>query len=311
MKAVVLGYHTMGVLGLDALCRHGFDIAAVFTHRDNPDEEIWWPSLAEKADRDRIPVHFPDDLRGPAIVETIAAYAPDIFFSFYYRTLVPLHILDLAPRGGLNLHGSLLPRLRGRAPVNWALVLGEKQTGVSLHYMVEKPDAGDLVDQEPVSIDFEDTAFSLFGKLEQAAKVVLDRSLPAIRDGRARARPMDLSKGSYFGGRRPADGSIDWSRDASKIYDLIRAVTHPYPGAFTFLDGKRIRVWWALPCAGEGAAGTILSSDAEGVVVAAGKAALRLIMIQPDGGPESPACALVRLLDLEPGRKLGSKGFGQ
>ncbi|HEY4594200.1 MAG TPA: formyltransferase family protein, partial [Thermoanaerobaculia bacterium] len=156
MKAVVLGYHTMGCLGFDALLRHGFEVAAVLTHRDDPREEIWWDSLAARAEARGVPVHYPQDPKSPEFHDLIASYAPDFLFSFYYRYMIPPAVLELAPRGALNLHGSLLPRYRGRAPVNWVLVEGESETGVSLHYMVAKPDAGDLVDQEAVAIDFAD-----------------------------------------------------------------------------------------------------------------------------------------------------------
>lgn len=308
MKALVLGYHTMGCVGFDALLRHGFEVAAVVTHRDDPDEEIWWESLAQRAADRGVAVHFAEDVGPPALGRLVAGYAPDFLFSFYFRQLLPAAVLELAPRGALNLHGSLLPKLRGRAPVNWALVHGEERTGVSLHYMVDKPDAGDLVDQEAVDVEPEDTAFSLYGKLETAAARLLDRALPALRDGTARAVPMDLSAGSYFGGRRPQDGLIAWDADARSIYNLVRAVTHPYPGAFTYLDGRKLAVWWALPCPGDGEPGTVLSADAEGVVVAAGRGALRLIVIQLDGQPETPACSMVRTLDLTPGRRLGSEG---
>ncbi|MCB1056141.1 MAG: formyltransferase [Acidobacteria bacterium] len=297
----------MGCVGFDALLRHGFDVVAVLSHRDDPHEEIWWESLAERAAERGVAVHFPESMKDPAVHDLIAGYRPDFLFSFYFRYMIPPAILELAPRGALNLHGSLLPRLRGRAPVNWALVEGEEQTGVSLHYMVAKPDAGDLVDQEAVPIALHDTAFSLYAKLEDAAATVLDRALPALREGTAEARPLDLAAGSYRGGRRPDDGLVDWSSSARRIYDLVRAVTHPYPGAFTYLDGQKLFVWWALAGAGAGTPGEILSVDLDGVVVAAGDGAVRLISIQPEGLPESPAVALSDLLGLVPGRIFDSK----
>lgn len=307
MRAVVLGYHTMGCLGFEALLAHGFEVAAVFTHRDDPREEVWWDSLAARAEARGVPVCFAEDVAGPAARDLIAAYAPDFLFSFYFRSMIPPDVLALAPRGALNLHGSLLPRYRGRAPVNWVLVEGESETGVSLHYMVEKPDAGDLVDQERVAIDAADTAFTLYGKLERAAQRLLDRALPALAAGTAKAVPLDLSQGSYRGGRKPADGRIDWSWSARRIYDLVRAVTHPYPGAFTTLRGRRLLVWWALPVAGEpdAAPGTVTTVDAEGVTVAAGDGGVRLVTLQLEGQPELPACSLALAAAVAPGERLG------
>ena len=309
MRAVVFGYHTMGCLGFEALLAHGFEVAAVFTHRDDPREEIWWESLAAKAEARGVPVHFPESGGDPAVTDLVAACAPDFLFSFYYRFMIPPAVLALAPRGALNLHGSLLPRYRGRAPVNWVLDEGQTETGVSLHYMVEKPDAGDLVDQERVAIDTADTAFTLYGKLERAARRLLDRALPALAAGTAQPVPLDLAHGSYRGGRKPADGRIDWSWSARRIYDLVRAVTHPYPGAFTTLRGATLLVWWALPVAAHGAPaaepGTVTCVSAEGVTVAAGDGGVRLVTLQLAGQPEQPACSLALAAQVAPGERLG------
>jgi methionyl-tRNA formyltransferase len=320
-RAVVLGYHTMGCLGFDALRRHGYEVAAVLTHPDDPREEIWWESLAAQAEAAGVPVHTPESSKGEDFRKVIASYDPDFLFSFYYRFMIPAEVLALAPRGALNLHGSLLPRYRGRAPVNWVLVEGETETGVSLHYMVAQPDAGDLVDQERVAIDPADTAFTLYGKLEAAATVLLDRALPALAAdsadaadaaGAARRVPLDLSQGSYRGGRKPADGLIDWSWPARRIYDLVRGVTHPYPGAFTTLGGRRLLVWWSLPVetprdAAPGTVpGTIISVDREGITVAAGDGAVRLITLQLAGQPELPAVSLALAAGLTAGARLGS-----
>jgi methionyl-tRNA formyltransferase len=307
LRAVVLGYHTMGCLGFEALLRHGFEVAAVLTHRDDPREEVWWDSLAARAEARNIPVHYLEDPKSPAFRELIASYAPDFLFSFYYRYLIPAEVLEIAPRGALNLHGSLLPRYRGRAPVNWVLVEGEGETGVSLHYMVAKPDAGDLVDQERVAIEPADTAFTLYGKLERAGGRLLDRALPALAAGTAKPIPMDLSKGSYRGGRKPADGRIDWSWPARRIYDLVRGVTHPYPGAFTTLRGAKLLVWWALTLDGvpDAAPGTVTAVDRDGITVAAGEGSVRLITLQLDGQPELPACSLALAAGIAPGERLG------
>lgn len=315
MRAVVFGYHTMGCLGLDALQRHGFSVPAVFTHRDDPHEEIWWESLADRAASRGIPVHYPEkaEMGDPAFAARVAGYAPDFLFSFYFRFMIPPQVLALAPRGALNLHGSLLPRYRGRAPVNWVLVEGQSETGVTLHHMVAKPDAGAIVDQERVAIDFEDTALSLFRKLEPAAVRLLDRALPRLAAGTAEARPMDLAAGCYRGGRRPEDGRIDWSWPARRIYDLVRAVTHPYPGAFTETAGGRLLVWWAVPIA-EAAAGTrrapgtLVDLRGDEVRVATGDGLLALRRCQRVGSEEGDAAAVLRSLGMAPGMRLGAAG---
>jgi methionyl-tRNA formyltransferase len=307
MKALVMGYHTMGCLGFDALRRNGFEIPAVFTHHDDPSEEIWWDSLAERAQSAGVPVHYPESMKAPAMRDLVAFYEPDFIFSFYFRFMIPPEILSLARLGALNLHGSLLPKYRGRAPVNWVLVNGETETGVSLHYMVAKPDAGDLVDQEPVAIAFEETPLTLYRKLEEAAVKVLDRSLPLLMQGHAPSRPLDLTQGTYYGGRRPEDGLLNWQWPALKLFYLIRGVTHPYPGAFTYFRGRKLFVWWGRPEGNSAGspAGTVMIATAEGLVVSTGEGALRITQCQFEGEPEYDGYTLSTLHGILPGARLG------
>ena len=170
------------------------------------------------------------------------ALAPYFLFSFYYRRMLQGELLAAATRGAFNMHGSLLPKYRGRVPVNWAIIRGERETGATLHEMVAKPDAGRIVDQQAVPILPDDTALEVFNKVTVAAEIVLDRSLPALIAGTAVLRAQDLSQGGYFGGRRPEDGRIDWSRSARAVHDLVRAVAPPYPGAFSDIAGVRVRI---------------------------------------------------------------------
>ncbi len=172
----------------------------------------------------------------------MAALAPDFIFSFYYRHMLPAQLLRAARRGAYNMHGSLLPKYRGRVPVNWAVLHGERETGATLHEMVDKPDAGRIVDQMAVPILPDDRALDVMRKVTVAAELVLDRALPRLVDGTARLVPQDLAQGGYFGARRPEDGRIDWSQGARQIHDLVRAVAPPYPGAFTMLGAQRLRV---------------------------------------------------------------------
>jgi len=248
MKAVVFAYHDMGITGLNAVLRAGFNIQAIFTHDDNPAENCWFASVKDwGAERD-IPTYRPESVNSPEWVLKIRGLEPDVIFSFYYRNLLNDEILQIPAAGAFNLHGSLLPAYRGRVPVNWVLVNGETETGVTLHYMVKRADAGDIVSQRRVSIEFEDTAHSLFKKLLQAADSLLEETLPMIIAGQTPRIKQDLGKGSYFGRRRPEDGRIDWQWPAIRIYNLIRAVTEPYPGAFCYSpDGQKLIIWWAVP----------------------------------------------------------------
>ena len=257
LRAIVFAYHNMGIVGIRALLDHGFTIPMVFSHEDDPKENRWFGSVAELCRERGIPVFSPKDVNAPPWPDRIRTASPDLLFSFYYRSMLKKEILEIPPLGAMNLHGSLLPKYRGRAPVNWVLVKGETETGVTLHFMTEKPDAGDIVGQAAVPIAFDDTALTLFGKMESAASRLLGDLLPRIAGGEIPRLPNDVARGSYFGGRRPEDGRIDWSRPSVEIYNLVRAVTRPYPGAFAELAGEKLTVWWAIPLPGE--AGRMLS----------------------------------------------------
>ena len=241
-SAVVFAYHNVGVRCLSVLLAHGIDVPLVVTHRDAAGEKIWFESVAALAGRSGIACATPDDPNAPEFVGRIRSLAPDFAFSFYYRQMLKPEFLALAPRGAFNMHGSLLPKYRGRVPVNWAIIHGERETGATLHEMVARPDAGRIVDQQCVPILPDDTALEVFNKVTVAAEIVLDRSLPGLVSGTARLRAQDLSQGGYFGARRPEDGRIDWSQAARSTHDLVRAVAPPYPGAFCQLDGRTLRV---------------------------------------------------------------------
>lgn len=286
-KVVVCAYHNVGFRCLAELLRQGARVEAVFTHEDSPTEEIWFSSVRELAEREGIPC-LVSDVNLPENEEFLRALEPDFLFSFYYRLMIRKGILAIPTYGALNLHGSFLPKYRGRVPVNWVVINGETETGATLHYMVEKPDAGDIVDQEKVFIEFTDTAHDVFSKVTDAAERVIARSWPLLRAGRAARIPMALAEGSYFGGRKPADGLIDWNRPAVEIYNLIRGVTRPYPGAFTFLEGRKVFVWQAWPVAGQGRAGEIVSDRPLRVGTGDGLLEIRSLQVEP-GQEQDPA----------------------
>lgn len=283
MKLVVCAYHNVGYRCLEELLRQGAEVARVFTHEDNPNEEIWFSSVRALAEKHGIPVTT-TDISLPENAALLREISPDFLFSFYYRNMIKVEILDIPKRGALNLHGSYLPKYRGRVPVNWAVINGETEAGATLHYMVEKPDAGDIVDREKVAIEFTDTAHDVFHKVTDAAMRVISRSWPLLRDDVAPRIPMNLAEGSYFGGRKPADGLIDWTRTAVQIYNLVRGVTHPYPGAFTFLDGQKIVVWQAWPMEGNAAPGAIVSANP--LLIGTGEGLLEIRSLQAEGENE-------------------------
>ncbi|MCP3867404.1 MAG: formyltransferase [Gammaproteobacteria bacterium] len=241
-SAVVFAYHQVGVRCLNALLARKVAVSLVVTHRDDRDENIWWESVADLARLAGIPVITPDDPNDPQVVKQVGACRPDFIFSFYYRHMLKAPLLQIPAKGAYNMHGSLLPSYRGRVPVNWALVKGESESGMTLHRMELKPDAGHILGRKAVAILPNDTAKDLFMKLVCAAESLLLKVLPDLLRGAAREQPMDLKQGSYFGGRCPEDGRIDWSRKAWEIHNLIRAVAPPYPGAFTDIGDTRLMI---------------------------------------------------------------------
>jgi methionyl-tRNA formyltransferase len=242
LHAVVFAYHDVGVNCLKALLAGGIKVDLVVTLQDDPNENIWFGSVAKLCADQNVPYITPSANELVQLIPRLQTLAPDYIFSFYYRYMIPAQILVFAKIAALNMHGSLLPKYRGRAPVNWAILHGETQTGASLHVMEVKPDAGDIVGQSAVGIGPDETATDVFSKVSQAAVTVIEEVLPSLMQGRVPRRPNDLQKGSYFGGRKPADGQIHWNQKAAQVHNLVRAVAPPYPGAFTDHQGKTMTV---------------------------------------------------------------------
>jgi UDP-4-amino-4-deoxy-L-arabinose formyltransferase/UDP-glucuronic acid dehydrogenase (UDP-4-keto-hexauronic acid decarboxylating) len=305
MKVVVLGYHSIGCVGIELLIANGFEIEAVFTHVDDPNENIWFDSVAELAAEKGIPVYAPEDINHPVWEKRIREMEPDLIFSFYYRDMVKSRILEIPKSGCINLHGSLLPAYRGRSPVNWVLVNGETETGVTLHYMTPAADAGDIIAQRSIPVSYFDTARTLFRKSIAEAETLLADTLPAIKEGSAPRTPQDSSKASYYGGRRPSDGEIDWAKSADEIRNLVRAVTKPYPGAFTYVSDRKALVWQvtAKNDVTQATPGTIISIDP--LIVACGSGTVRVESAQLETGVVCSGKQFAKDALLQPNMKFG------
>ena len=242
-RIVVFAYSDVGHACLSLLLERGANVVAVYSHKDAPGETLWFPSVADLARKKGIPLHLNADFKTENDIEVFTALIPDLILSFYYRELVPAAAFEQAHLGAFNMHGSLLPKYRGRAPVNWAVALGEKETGATLHVMTALADAGDIVDQEAVPIGPDDTAAEVQAHVKDAAVIVLGRQLDALYAGTAPRKPQDKSAATKFGRRRPEDGEIVWSRPAADIHNLVRAVSHPYPGAYAAVAGATLKIW--------------------------------------------------------------------
>ena len=287
-RAVVFGYHDVGVRCLETLLSGGVDVPLVVTVRDDPHETQWFGSVAATAAEYGIETVTPADPNTPDMQQRLAELQPDFIFSFYYRSLLGAPLLSAARLGALNMHGSLLPRYRGRAPVNWAILHGERETGATLHYMVERADAGDIVDQLAVPILQNDDARAVFGKVTVAAEVILARSLPGLIAGTAPRLRQTVEQGQYFGRRRPEDGRIDWTWSAEQIHNLVRAVAPPFPGAFASVGDQRwiIQKTRVVSRAGEPVPqARLISVDGQCYVECVDGSVLHLIKVASQDGP--------------------------
>jgi methionyl-tRNA formyltransferase len=303
---VVCAYSEVGHACLEELLELGADVRLVVTHDDAPGEAIWFSSVVDRARAAGIPVIQPFDVNAPDSVARIAETEPDLLFSFYFRQMIKTALLGLPRLGALNLHGSLLPNYRGRAPVNWVLVHGEQETGVTLHYMDPKPDHGDIVARRAVPITRDDTALTLTRKLAAAGRAVLREMLPRLLEGTAPRQRQDHSRSHYFGGRKPADGEIDWSAPAETARNLVRAVTRPWPGAFTWYRDRKLLIWRAETRTGNAAAGEIVVAPDATVCVGTGDGLLELLEVSEDGDAESISAAeWLRVSGAAPGKRLG------
>ena len=241
MRCIVFAYSQLGYDCLQHIIEETpYTVVAVVTHEHNPSEHIWFDSVKDLAAHHGIDVLTPETLKDEAIQHQINAYQADAIFSFYYRNMIPEAILNRPTLGAYNMHGSLLPKYRGRCPVNWAMIHGESETGVTLHHMVKAADAGDIVDQESTSINADDTAGTVMNRMNALAVTVLKRSLPLIATKTAPRIVQDVSQATYFGGRSAKDGEINWVQSAISIHNLVRALqpSPQYPPAFGLINSE-------------------------------------------------------------------------
>jgi UDP-4-amino-4-deoxy-L-arabinose formyltransferase/UDP-glucuronic acid dehydrogenase (UDP-4-keto-hexauronic acid decarboxylating) len=281
MSVIVMAYHEMGCAGLRLLLDRGVEVSAVFTYEDDPAENCWFGSVAKLARSGGIPVFTPKNVNQRKWVQEIERLKPEVIFSFYYRDLIRRPIRAIPTHGCVNLHGSLLPKYRGRSPLNWQLVNGERESGVTLHYIIGRADAGDIIGQERVEVGPEDTAIVLYRKLLAAAERLLHRHLRSVLDGTAPRTQQDESQATFFGGRTPEDGRLDWRRPAWELHNLVRAVAPPWPGAFTFAEDGKVMILRTRPCerVRPGAAlkpGEVKVAE-DGVLVGAGREQLQIM----------------------------------
>jgi methionyl-tRNA formyltransferase len=217
---------------MEALCACGVDVLALYTY-DQPEEDGWFEAPETYAKQMGVPVFKEPDFNAAAVLEHIRGLAPDFLFSFYFREMIKAEALQVPRLGAFNLHGSLLPAYRGRAPINWVLVKGEARTGVTLHAMTPKPDDGDVYGQKEIPIAWDETALSLTKKAARAGSELLIEAVPMLVGGSIKGVPQrTLGPSSYYGGRKPTDSRLDFGMTAQEAFNQIRAVADPWPNAF-------------------------------------------------------------------------------
>ena len=280
--AVVCAYSSVGTAALEGLLEAGVEVRALYTYAQGPDE-LWFTPPAVLAAAQGIPVTKAPAFNEDGVYEAIRDLRPDFLFSFYFREMIQARFLELPRLGAYNLHGSLLPKYRGRAPINWVLVKGEPETGVTLHAMTPKPDDGFIVAQARLPIAWDETALSLTDKAAAAGRDLVRDAIPGLVDGsRSRIDQKTLGPSTYFGGRKPADSRLDFAMTAAEAFNQVRAVADPWPNAFLETPLGTAKVAWALPTAESCPQGQFRLSR-EGVVLGFADGALRLHTLKVRG----------------------------
>ena len=244
-KILFFGFSDVGYRCLKYMLDEGYNVVGVFTHDTDPHEAHWFKTPESLAKENFIPVFKPQTLKTEKWYRKVKYMQPDLILSLYYRNIIPEEIFSRAKLGAYNMHGSYLPAYRGRAPLNWAIINGESYGGVSLHVLEKKFDTGAAVDQEKVEFGENEYVGDIQPRISDAALRVFTRSLESLLDGTPKTVPQDLSKVSYFGKRTPEDGRIDFSKTAREVFNLIRGVSKPFPGAFADIGGKKTIFWRA------------------------------------------------------------------
>lgn len=308
---LLLGHQNWGNICLEKLLerKNKYEVIGVFTHPKGHDkyETHWYKSVEEIANKNNIAVYIPEnhEINRDKYVKIIRSLKPDIILSSGWRSIIKKEIVEIPELAAINIHEALLPRYRGHCPNNWCIINGEKETGVTAHTMSSQVDGGNILSQRKIPIHIEDTIMDVYRRSLQKFPEVMFEALEKVSKGDF-GKPMDLSKSTYWGKRFPWDGVIDWNKSSKEIYNLIRALVKPYPGAFTYYEGKKLFIWKAELSGINsyfGKPGQILKRyrNNDGVLVRTGDGLIQLLTVQPEDGREQDACSYFK----ETGKSLG------
>ncbi len=305
MRIVFMGTPDFAVPSLQALIDAGHDVCAVYTQPDKPQgrkQILTAPPVKTLALEHDIPVFQPNTLKNEDEQARLRELAPEVIIVVAYGKLLPKAVLDIPPHGCINVHGSLLPRWRGAAPIQWAVIAGDEMAGVTTMQMAEGLDTGDMLLTYETKVGEKETAGELFDRLAQSGAELLTQTLVKLDE--ITPRPQDDAQSCYAHMLDKQMAVIDWSRSAHEIDCLIRGL-NPWPIALTTLSGERLKVFAAEKANGNGEPGTVLEADPKkGLTVACGEGALKLIEIQLVGGKRMKATDFLRGHAIEAGTKL-------
>lgn len=312
MNILFMGTPEFAVASLKGIVCEGWKVTGVITQPDRPKgrgKKVQPPPVKVEAQKLGLQVFQPARIKDKETIDLVRNIQPEVIVVVAYGQILPEDILRIPPLGCINVHASLLPKYRGAAPVNWAIINGEKYTGVTTMYMDKGLDTGDMILYERIEIGEEETAGQLHDRLAELGARVLVRTLKAIEEGNAPRVPQDHSKATYAPQLDRRTGRIDWNQEASRIYNLIRG-TDPWPGSYTFYGGRVMKVWKGrvLDTASSGVPGTIVNVSRKGIVVQTGKGKLLIEEIQMPSSRRMTVDEYIRGNTLETGKVLGDNG---
>lgn len=312
MRLLFMGTPEFAVPHLMALAKTKHQLLGVVTRPDRPagrGKKLLAPPVKQAAQELGLPVYQPATLKDDEFRETVTALAPDCICVVAYGAFLPQWILDLPPAECVNVHPSLLPKYRGAAPIQRALMNGDLETGLTTMYMSEAMDAGDLILQETLEIRSDDDSGTLHDRLSTLGARLLCQTIDLISEGSAPRLPQDDSLVTFAPKIEPNDEIIDWSNKSQVIDNQVRAL-RPRPGAYTYYQGRRVKIWRAIPGNANGPGGmepgTVLSLDTEQLTVATGSGMLHVVEVQPENGKRLSAQAFANGYRIQVGDRLGS-----
>ncbi|MFC3882626.1 methionyl-tRNA formyltransferase [Bacillus songklensis] len=312
LNIVFMGTPDFSVPVLQTLIKDGYHISAVVTQPDRPvgrKKVLTPPPVKVEAEKHGIPVLQPEKIRVQEEYEKVLAYKPDLIVTAAFGQILPKEILEAPKYGCINVHASLLPELRGGAPIHYSILQGKEKTGVTIMYMVEKLDAGDILTQVEVPIDEKDNVGTLHDKLSAAGSTLLSKTIPSLIRGEIKPIKQNDEEATFAYNIKREQEKIDWSKTGEEIYNHIRGL-NPWPVAYTTLNGQVMKIWWGekVVSSKKGAPGAVLDLEADGFIVATGnETAIKITELQPSGKKRMDAGQFLRGTSLEPGVQLGDK----